>query len=48
MIIERISFTGAWRCADIVSGRLVSRVYYGYTKKEALAEFRQHLRTVKE
>lgn len=48
MIIERITFTGAWRCTDIISGRLVSRVYYGYTKKEALAEFRQCLRTVRE
>jgi hypothetical protein len=31
---------GAWRIPDIIDGRLVSRVYFYYTKREAIAEFR--------
>jgi hypothetical protein len=31
---------GAWRVSDIVDGYLVQRVYYGYTKREAMRQFR--------
>jgi hypothetical protein len=32
---------GAWRISDIIDGHLVSRVYFYYTKREAIAEFRE-------
>ena len=32
--------SGAWTISDIVNGYLVSRTYYGYTKREAMAAFR--------
>ena len=35
---------GAWRITDIVDGYLVTRVYYFYTKKEALKLFKEETR----
>jgi hypothetical protein len=35
---------GAWRIPDIIDGRLVSRVYFYYTKREAIAEFREEFK----
>lgn len=32
---------GAWIVSDIINGYLVTRRYYGYTKREALQLFRQ-------
>lgn len=31
---------GAWVVSDIIDGVLEHRQYYGYTKREAMAEFR--------
>jgi len=39
MTVEKNQY-GAWVVSDIVGGVLVHRQYYGYTKREALAEFR--------
>ena len=39
MSIEK-TFQGAWRISDIVGGRLVSRVYYGYGKRDAVRQFK--------
>lgn len=39
MTIER-TFQGAWRVSAIVAGRLVSRQYFGMSKRESVAEFR--------
>ncbi len=39
MTIER-THNGAWRIYELIDGYLESRLYMGYTKKEALAEFR--------
>jgi hypothetical protein len=39
MTIERTT-NGAWRVYELIDGYLESRLYMGYTKKEALAEFR--------
>lgn len=35
---------GAWRVSDIVSGYLVTRTYYFYTKKEAVRLFREEMK----
>jgi hypothetical protein len=35
---------GAWVVSDIVGGYLVTRVYYYYTKREALAQFKREVR----
>jgi hypothetical protein len=38
MLIERGQY-GQWVISDLVNGYLVTRQYYGYTKKEAVREF---------
>jgi hypothetical protein len=35
---------GAWIISDIVGGYWVTRTYYGYTKSESLAKFKQELK----
>jgi hypothetical protein len=40
MTIER-TFQGAWRISGIVDGYLVTRQFFGYTKKEAIAAFKE-------
>jgi hypothetical protein len=35
---------GAWRISDIVDGYLVTRRYYGYTKREAVRLFKEETR----
>jgi hypothetical protein len=40
MTIER-TFQGAWRVSAIVDGYLVTRQFFGYTKKEAVAAFKE-------
>lgn len=32
---------GAWRVSAIVGGYLVQEQYFGYTKKEAIAKFKE-------
>ena len=39
MTIER-TINGYWRLSDVVDGFLVSKVYIGYSKEEALRAFR--------
>lgn len=39
MTIERDKITGAWLVSQMIFGRLVSRQYYGYTKREAIGLF---------
>jgi hypothetical protein len=43
MTIER-TFQGAWRISDMVDGYIVTRQFFGYTKKEAIAAFRGAIR----
>lgn len=31
---------GAWQVSAIIGGYLVTRTYYGYTKREALRQFK--------
>jgi hypothetical protein len=40
MTIER-TFQGAYRISAIVDGYLVTRQFFGYTKKEAIAAFKE-------
>ena len=47
MLIERIPHSGAWAVSADVGGRLVTRTYYGYSKREAVAMFRHETRPVK-
>ena len=39
MIIDKNN-EGAWRISDIINGYWESRVYYFYTKTEAIKKFR--------
>jgi len=43
MTAERLFPSGAWRVSAMRDGHLVTRVYYGFTKREALAEFRHEM-----
>jgi hypothetical protein len=43
MTIDK-NYEGAWIVSDIVGGYLVTRKYYGYGKREALAMFRREVR----
>ena len=51
MTIEKLSPSGAWQISGVVEGEgegegegyLLSRTYYGYTKKEAIKLWRQHI-----
>ena len=40
MTVEKTT-QGAWKVSDIVNGYLVTKQYFGYTKKEAIAIFKQ-------
>jgi hypothetical protein len=35
---------GAWVVSDVVAGYWVTRVYYGYTKRESLTRFKQEMK----
>ena len=41
MTVSRLFPTGAWEVSGMIDGYLVRRVYYGYTKREAIAEFKE-------
>lgn len=38
MSVEKI--TGGWCVADMIGGYRVKRLYFGYTKRESIREFR--------
>ena len=39
MTATRNKVNGSWVVSDIIDGYLVTRVYYGYTRSEAIALF---------
>jgi hypothetical protein len=41
MTTTRHPISGAWMVSDIIAGYLTSRVYVGYTKREAVRLFRE-------
>lgn len=42
--ITRLFPSGAWECSAIHAGRLIRKVFYGYSKREARAEFLAELK----
>ena len=34
------TFQGAWRVSDVIDGQFETRQYFGYSKREAIAEFK--------
>ena len=36
MIVERVAHSGAWIVYGVVNGYLLTRTYYGYTKRESI------------
>ena len=40
MIIEK-NINGSWTISELVNGALMSRTYYGYTKREAISLFQE-------
>jgi len=42
MTMEKLH-NGAWRVSDIVGGYRVERVFFGYTKRQALALFAEYV-----
>lgn len=47
MTIERIPHSGALVVSEIIGGYLVTRKYYGYSKREAMRAFRAEARQIK-
>jgi len=45
MNIEKLH-TGAWRVSDIVGGYRIERVFFGYTKRQAMALFAEYVATL--
>ena len=46
MIIDKNS-KGAWRICETINGYFETKVYYFYTKKEAIKLFREYRRKLK-
>jgi hypothetical protein len=42
--VEKVFPSGAYRISDIVRGVLITRVYFDYTKKEAVALFKEEMK----
>ncbi len=43
--VEKIKVSGGYLVSAIIAGALCKTQYYGYTKKEALAKFRNSVKT---
>lgn len=48
MNIIKIHPSGAWQVTDIVNGQLITRTYYGETKRGALALFKSEMKHMQE
>ena len=44
MIVTRVPHNGSYEISDIISGHLMSKVFYGYTKAETIAAFIAYVR----
>lgn len=40
MTVTKLNHSGAWQISALVNNYLVTRTYYGYTKREAMAQFK--------
>lgn len=47
MIVNRHPVNGSYEISDFYLGRLVTQTYYGFTRREAVSEFRFHIRQLK-
>lgn len=47
MSINKLSNSGAWQVSSLVGSRLVTQTFYGYTKRDAIAEFRVYLKSLR-
>lgn len=45
MTATKLFPSGAWQVCAVVRGYLVTRTYYGYSKREALAMFKREVRS---
>ena len=45
MTISKVFPSGAWQVSDIIRGYLVTRTYYGYSKREAARMFRREVQS---
>ena len=43
MIIEKKKMNGAIQISDIIDGKLITKTYIGYTKKEAMNLFKKEI-----
>lgn len=41
MTIEKQLPSGAWIITDIINNQLITRRYFGYTKREAVSKFKK-------
>lgn len=46
MTIEKKFPSGALEISDIIDDQLIRKIYYGYTRREARAMFREHVRSL--
>jgi hypothetical protein len=44
MTVVKLFPSGCWEIYDIIDGLFVSRHYFFYTKKEAIAEFKKEFK----
>lgn len=44
MTITKIRHSGAYQISAVIGGHLVTRTYYGYTKRESVQEFNKETR----
>ena len=47
MIIEKNKINGSFIISDIINGYLFKKVYYFYTKKQAIKLFKKQLKEIK-
>ena len=40
MTVTKLNHSGAWQISALVNNYLVTRTYYGYTKREAMRLFK--------
>ena len=50
MTVEKIAHSGAWKITGVLEGEsdhhFLTRVYYGYTKRQAIRLWREQVREV--
>lgn len=44
MTVTKLHHSGAWQVSEIVNGYLLTRTYYGYTKRESISNFNKEKR----